>query len=165
MASGSWRGTNALLLGVFQVNVFCQGLRRTTAYSHFFLDRTNLVQKCCKQGNNKLAYSKIFKIKEDKRTQVQKFSGAKRSKQRRSKTSQEQRGTNKQERRGTSNDVPSFSGMKRNKQLVFPSFSGTKRNKPNYSNTFQDKRGTNQFVLNFFQDGRGRNQHKVQKDQ
>jgi hypothetical protein len=29
MATGSWRGTNALLLGVFQVTLLCPGLRRT----------------------------------------------------------------------------------------------------------------------------------------
>ncbi len=28
-ATGSWRGTNALLLGVFQVTLFCPGPRRT----------------------------------------------------------------------------------------------------------------------------------------
>ncbi len=30
MATGSWRGTNTLLLGVFQVTLFCPGPRRTT---------------------------------------------------------------------------------------------------------------------------------------
>jgi hypothetical protein len=32
MTTGSWRGTNALLLGVFQVTLFCPGLRRTGPY-------------------------------------------------------------------------------------------------------------------------------------
>jgi hypothetical protein len=58
-------------------------------------DRTNLVQRCWEQRKNKPAYSKIFKIKEDKRAKFQKSSAAKRSKQRHSKTSQEQRGTNR----------------------------------------------------------------------
>jgi hypothetical protein len=34
MTTGSWRGTNALLRGVFQVTLFCPGLRRTVLYKY-----------------------------------------------------------------------------------------------------------------------------------
>ncbi len=40
--SGSWRGTNALLLGVFQVTLFCPGLRRT-ADNNDTCDKLSLV--------------------------------------------------------------------------------------------------------------------------
>jgi hypothetical protein len=32
MTTDSWRGMNALLLGVFQATLFCPGLRRTGGY-------------------------------------------------------------------------------------------------------------------------------------
>jgi hypothetical protein len=71
-------------------------------------DRTNLVQTFLEQRKNKPDYSKIFKIKEDKKEVS-------------SKTFQDQKGTNR--------DVPKLFQSKEERTKVFQNFSEAKRNK------------------------------------
>ena len=54
----------------FDPPIFSISNRNETAYSKFFWieeDQTNLVQKVLEQKQNKPAFSKILKIKEDRR--------------------------------------------------------------------------------------------------